>query len=186
MFFIHPGAQLAPQALFASAGFVRIPLGFTFDLDVGRINWEMQQNASTMVWDADVKPLLTRKQSTEFWHVPLKPCQAQGSFEETGRLPKGYSEQPGLLSLSAELEPRINFGTIFTLQRQAKFDRDVAKLRLARPIASRSCLQRRLRITPNRKRTALFQRRIIRPPVFRLIFFVGPTYLSRYLCKILP
>ena len=74
-------------------------------------------------------------------HAPVQPRQLQKALYEPGRLPEQHTKQH--------------------LQGQARLDRSVAVVLLTTTLAARRWLPVHLRIKPNRKRTALLQRRVV-------------------------
>jgi len=74
-FLVDPEVDLAPNAPFRTAMLACIPLAFTFDLDPGAVDQQVQRPLGASIWDVHGQCLLAAGQCAEVGHRPVEPCQ---------------------------------------------------------------------------------------------------------------
>ena len=71
----------------------RVPLAFTFHLDAGAIDEQVNRPLGAAIWDGHVLGLLPPGQGAEVEHRPVETDQPQQALDEPGRLSQGHAEQ---------------------------------------------------------------------------------------------
>ena len=148
-FLIDPKVDLAPDAPFGAAMLAGVPLAFTFDLDPGAVDQQVQRALRPTVGDVDGQGLLTTGQRAEVRHRPIEANKPQQALDEPGRLPERHAEQ--------------------NLHRQAGLNSSVTVGLLTATPACRHGIPAHLGVEPDRQRAPALERFIVGWPVPGLV-----------------
>lgn len=132
-----------------------VPFPFTLRFDPSAVDQQVQRAAIASIGQAHLQRSLTATQCAVVGHRPIQSGEPQQTSHEPGCLPERHTEQH--------------------LQGQTGLDRRIAELALATTLACWRWRPDHLGIKPDRQRSALLQRCVVRRPVLGLVLRRGPT-----------
>ena len=71
-FFVDADMYLAPDAAFGATVLAGVPLAFTFGLDAGAVDEQVQRTRTATIGDAHIQRSLTAAQGSEVRHRPVQ------------------------------------------------------------------------------------------------------------------
>ena len=126
-----------------------IPPAFTFDLDPGAVDLEMQRPFRAAARDVGHQGFLTTTERAEIRNRPVHLDHAQQTFNETRRLPQSHAKE--------------------NLRRQAGLEDGVAADRSSLAPTRRQTLPCHRGIKPDWQRATALERRVVARPVRRAV-----------------